>query len=152
AGLPVPALVLMPSLEGPAEPKGDACAGWLHLSLPAYLFERKLFIFYPLIARQGREASGQSGSAWQPRWIRGSQRARRDTIGETFPHWPAVRDSDRRPTTTLQHVPVASFEAPGLGRSNDYRPRLRHSRASCRLAARRRVRAPRGHEEQDTLT
>src|SRR2546425_1835592 len=115
----------MPSLECPWWPKRYACAGWRQGSLPAYLFERKLFIFNPLIARQGGEASGQSGSAWQARWIRGSQQARRDTIGETFPHWPAVRDSDRRPTTTLQRAPVASLEAPGFGRPNDYRPRLR---------------------------
>ena len=65
---------------------------------------------------------------------------------------PVARDSDRRPTTILQHAPVASVEAPGLGRLNDYRPRIRHSRASGRLAARRGVRAQRGHEEQDTTT
>ncbi len=65
---------------------------------------------------------------------------------------PAARDSDRRPTTTLQHAPVASLEAPGFGRLKDYRPRFRHSCASGRFAARRRVRARRGHEEQDTTT
>jgi len=65
---------------------------------------------------------------------------------------PAARDSDRRLTTTLQQAPVASLEAPGLGRPNDYRPRYHHSRASGRLTARRRVHAQRGHEEQDTTT
>ncbi len=53
--------------------------------LSAYLFEHKLFIFKPLIARQGREASGQSGSAWQPRGS-GARRRRAEVRSATVPH------------------------------------------------------------------